>query len=406
MKVVVTGMGMVTSLGEDVKSTWDGLINSKSGVTEISRFDASGLDTKIAAEVDDVFEDKAKKIISRRMRKQMTRTTRMAMVAAEEAIEDSGINDFEIDPFRIATIMGVIDTTYADAEIKEVDMNMVVKKMPNAPSANISIKNGYKGVNFNVSAACASSAYAVAIGTQFIKAGIYDAVIVGGTDSTITKAGVDGFNRIMALSVNNEDPKSASCPFSKNRDGFVIGEGAGVMVIESEKLAKKRGVKVYGEILGYSFTSEAYNITAPEDDGKGMADTMRRAIENAGIKIEDVDYINAHGTSTLLNDKFEAMAIKNVFKDKAKELRVSSIKSMIGHTLGAAGAIECISTLLTIKSGIIPPTINFDESDIANDLNYVPNVAEIKAVDIALSNSFGFGGHNATLVIGKIGREK
>lgn len=401
MKVVVTGVGAVTSVGGTAKEMWNALKEGKSGVRNITNFDPSECDTRIAGEVSNDFEEKGKEIIPKRIRKQMTRTTRMAIVAAEEAIKDSRIDESDLDKKRIAVIMGVIDTTYDYKERLESELNMVVKRMPNAPSAWITILHGYEGVNFNVSSACASSAYAISIAASLIQSGMYDIVITGGVDSTITADGIKGFNQIMALSTKNGTPETACRPFSKSRDGFVMGEGSGIIVLENEETAKKRNAKIYGELAGFAFTSEASGITAPKADGVGMAETMRMALSNANIEKEEVDYINAHGTSTSLNDKYETMAVKEVFAEHANELCISSTKSMTGHTLGAAGAIEAIITLLTIKEQIVPPTINYNDLDEELDLDYVPNSAQYRKVDVALSNSFGFGGHNGTLVFCK-----
>lgn len=400
-KTVITGMGMVTSLGLDVESNWNSLLAGKSGVKNISLFDTSDNETKIAAEVSPEFEIKAEKLIHRRTRKQMTRTTRMVMVAADEAIQNSGIDFDKYDRLRIAVIMGVITTSYNDMERKKSESHIIVRSMPNAPSAWISMKYGLEGPNFNVSTACASSAYAIGLGQQMINSGMVDIVVAGGTDSHIDSEYIKGFNQILAMSVNNENPQKACCPFSKSRDGFVMGEGAGVVVLESDKIAKERNAHVYAELAGHAITSEATDITAPKENGVGMANTMKMALANAGISTDEVDYINAHGTSTYLNDKYETMAIKACFGDRAKELCVSSSKSMHGHTLGAAGAIEGIITVLSMNNNMVTPTINYNDPDPELDLDYVANVPKEKNVDVAISNSFGFGGHNATLVFKK-----
>ncbi len=400
-KTVITGMGMVTSLGTDVKTTWNNLIEGRSGVRPISLFDASDNETKIAAEVSPEFEKLAEKVITRRLRKQMTRATRMSLLAADEAIKNSGINFDNYDRVRIAVIMGVITTSYNQNERNQSDSYIVVKSMPNAPSAWISLLYGLEGPNFNVSTACASSAYAIGLGHQMIKSGMADVVIAGGVDSSIEPEYIRGFNQIMAMSVRNDSPEAACRPFTLSRDGFVMGEGAGVVVLESEKLAKERNAVIYAELAGYAITSEATDITAPKENGVGMAKTMRMALENAGLGIDEIDYINAHGTSTYLNDKYETMAIKECFGDRAKQIGVSSSKSMLGHTLGAAGVIEGIVTIKSIYENKLTPTINYDDPDPELDLDYIPNHARDKEVHAALSNSFGFGGHNATLVFKK-----
>ncbi|MEI6901241.1 MAG: beta-ketoacyl-[acyl-carrier-protein] synthase family protein, partial [Bacteroidota bacterium] len=270
--------------------------------------------------------------------------------------------------------------------------------MTNSMAAWISLEYQLFGPAFSVNTACASSAYAIGLATGMIRSGQLDLVIVGGADSIINPEEISGFNALYALSVQNDPPEKASCPFSLNRDGFVIGEGAGMLVLESESCARKRGAVIYGEVAGYGFTSEGYNIMAPAKDGEGMAITMEKALKDANLNKNEVGYINAHGTSTELNDRYETMAIKQVFGDSAKQIPVTSSKSMLGHTIGAAGAIEAIISILTIKNGIITPTINYDIPDAELDLDYVPNLARMQKVEVALSNSFGFGGHNATLV--------
>ncbi|MBC2581429.1 beta-ketoacyl synthase [Clostridium sp. DJ247] len=400
-KTVITGMGMVTSLGLNIEENWQSLLAGRSGVKKISLFDPSDSETQIAAEVSSEFEKLADKQIPRRERKQMTRTTRMSMIAANEAIKNSGINFDNYDRTRIAVIMGVITTSYNDMEREQSGSHIIVRSMPNAPSAWISLHYGLEGPNFNVSTACASSAYAIGLGHQMIKSGIADIVIVGGADSHIEPEYIRGFNQILAMSVKNDSPETACRPFSRTRDGFVMGEGAGVMVLESEKIARERNATIYGEVAGYAITSEATDITAPKEDGVGMAKTMRMALENAKVSHDEIDYINAHGTSTYLNDKYETMGIKECFGQAAKGIAVSSSKSMTGHTVGAAGAIEGIITVLSIKNSMLTPTINYNDPDPELDLDYVPNVAREKNIRAAISNSFGFGGHNATIVYKK-----
>lgn len=400
-KTVITGVGMVTSLGLNVESTWESVKAGKSGVREISLFNAKKFETQIAAEVSLDFEESAKKIISSELSDRMTRTTRMAMVAADEAIKDSKIAFNDFNKARIAVILGVITSSYNELEQNKNDEHMILKSLPNAPSAWISLKYGLEGPSFNVSTACASSSYALGLGNQMIKSGLVDIVIAGGVDSHIDPNCINGFNQILALSIRNDTPQSACRPFSKTRDGFVMGEGAGIVVLESETIAKERKAQIYGELAGFAITSEANDITAPKENGVGMANTMKMALENAGVEPADVGYINAHGTSTYLNDKYETLAIKECFGDNAKQIGISSTKSMHGHTLGAAGAIEGIITLLSIKNNVMPPTINLYDKDLELDLDYVPNYSRDKTINIALSNSFGFGGHNATLVFKK-----
>lgn len=397
-KTVITGMGMLNALGNTMEESFCKMVKGASGVKPITLFDPSELETKIAAQVDDSFLEIAKELIKKRERGKMTRLTQMVLVAADEAVKDSSIDFDDCDRSRVAVILGIVTTAYGDVEKNQSESNSIVKSMPNAPSAWISIRYGLKGPNFNVSTACASSAYAIALGQQMIQSGLADVVITGGADSHIQKDYIRGFNQIMTLSVKNETPETACCPFSGNRDGFVMGEGAGIMILESEEHAKKRGARIYAEIGGCAITSDAGDITAPEAEGVMMAKTMRLAMDQAGVKPEDIDYINAHGTSTYLNDKYETKAIKSCFGSHAENLCVSSTKSMIGHTVGASGVIEGIVTVLTMDRGIITPTINYKEQDPELDLNYVPNVSIPKEVNMAISNSFGFGGHNASIL--------
>ncbi len=398
-RVLITGMNMITSLGLDIESSWEGLIEGKSGVKKISLFDASALSTIIAAQIPDEFEEYAKKHIIRKKSKQMTRVSRMCYVCAVDAIEKSGIQFDLLDKTRCCVLLGVVSTANTSVEKDTTPQNRILKSMNNAMSAWISLEYGLQGPNFTVASACSSSAYAIALAYDFISLGKADVVIAGGADSIINPEEIEGFNNLFALSTENEIPEKASRPFSKNRDGFVIGEGAGILILESEASAKKRQAKIYGEIAAYALTSEAYNIMAPAKDGEGIATNMKLALKNAGLKASDIDYINAHGTSTTLNDKYETLAIKKVFGEYAYKIPVSSSKSMIGHTIGAAGAIELIISTLAINKGIIPPTINYDIPDPELDLDFVPNKARKQKVSTVMSNSFAFGGHNASLIV-------
>lgn len=400
-KIVVTGMGMVSALGSSVPENWDNLLKGKSGVTSISIIDASSLETQIAAQADDKFEDFVNERIQKRQRKQMTRTTRMWMASAIEAIEDSKIDFENYDCTKAGVIVGLIDTSMKREERAISESHIIVRTMPNSAPAWVSMKYGLKGPSFNLSTACASAAYAVSIASQMIESGICDMFVVGGLSSSINFEQLEGFNQIMAMSVNNDNPSGACCPFSKRRDGFIPGEGAGALILESEESAKKRNAKIYCELSGYAMTEEACDITAPQADGVGMAECMKKALDSAGITIDDVDYINAHGTSTYLNDKYETMAIKSVFGERAYKIPVSSTKSMLGHGLAASGALEAITTILSINNSVITPTINYDDPDPELDLDYVPNTARKAEINTAISNSFGFGGHNATLVFSK-----
>jgi 3-oxoacyl-[acyl-carrier-protein] synthase II len=400
-KVVVTGMNIISSLGIDLKTNWENLVSGKSGVRRISLFDPSDNLTKIAAEVPGEFEEISKQYVKKRAGSQMTRVTRMCFVCAKKAVENSGLDFDLVDKTRCGVILGVVNAGNSSTEKDTTPQNTIFKSMTNAMAAWISLDYQLQGPAYSVNTACASSAYAIGLGYEMICNGQADVVIVGGADSIINKEEIAGFNALYALSVQNEVPEKASRPFSVNRDGFVIGEGAGILILESATSAKKRNAEIFAEVAGYAFTSEGYNIMAPMINGEGMAATMEKALSNSGVGKEEVDYINAHGTSTELNDKYETMAIKKVFGDRAFQIPVTSSKSMIGHTIGAAGAIEGIITIMSMGNGIITPTINLDSPDPELDLDYVPNIARKKEINVALSNSFGFGGHNATVVFRK-----
>jgi 3-oxoacyl-[acyl-carrier-protein] synthase II len=396
-RVVATGLNVITPLGLDLESSWDGLVAGRSGIGKISLFDASTYQTRIAGELPADFDEYARRHCSRRLTRQMARAVKMGYVCTKEAVEKSQINFDDYDRLRCAVIFGAADTGHSSIYD---DQYWIVKTMPHGVSSWISQEYKLEGPNLIVSAACASSAYAVAYGYDLIVANKADVVIAGGASSIVNPEHVSGFNELLALSVANDIPQRASRPFSKGRDGFVIGEGAGALVLESEESARARGATIYAEVAGYAMTSEAHNIMAPRPEGVAMAKTMRKALEETGIARDRIDYINAHGTSTAQNDKCETKAIKEVFGDLAYGIPVSSAKSMIGHTAGACGAIEAAITMMSICNGILTPTINHTP-DPELDLDYVPNKAREKDVKVALSNSFGFGGCNATLVLRK-----
>ena len=402
-KVVITGLGAVTSIGNTVDEYWEGLISGKCGMRTITRIPLEGHDTTVAAEVDASFEAQASKYWKKRQLNAATVITRMGLAAAGEAIEDSGIETADYNGSRVGVVYGVIDTSYEDAELDK-PLNVTLKKMPNELPALISIKYGFGGPAFSLSTACASSAYAIALGKQFIENGTCDMVICGGIANTITNLSITGFNQLLAMSVN-PDPATAARPFTKNRDGFIMGEGSGTVVLESEESAKARGAKIYCELAGAAMNSEAFNLTAPKTDGTGMAETIRMALNNASMSPDEVDYINAHGTSTPLNDAGETKAIKAAFGDHAYKLMVSSTKSMTGHLLGAAGAVEAMVAVLAVQNDIVPPTINHADDDrdpeIDYNLNFTFNKAQKREVRAAISNTFGFGGHNACVVFKK-----
>ena len=400
-EVVVTGMGMITSLGLSLEENWKNLCEGKSGVTRITSFDVSECVTRIAARVPENFEELSRKYIRKRAAGQMTRVARMCVTSAKMAVEDAAIDFDKVDRSRCCVIIGVVNTGNSSVEQGTTLQNTVFKSMSNSMPAWISLEYQLTGPSFAVNTACASSAYALSLGLEMIRTGQVDVALVGGADSIINPEEIRGFNALYALSTANEVPEQASQPFSKDRDGFVIGEGSGMLVLEEKSNALLRGAKIYAEVAGYALTSEGYNIMAPLTDGEGMARTMHLAIKNAGLTPENIDYINAHGTSTELNDRYETMAIKKVFGERAYRIPVSSSKSMIGHTIGAAGAVEAIITTLALDRGVIPPTINYHCPDPDLDLDYVPNVSRQAKIRCALSNSFGFGGHNATIVLKK-----
>ncbi len=400
-RVVVTGMDIITSLGLNLETCWNNLVEGKSGVKNISLFDASENQTQFAAEIPAEFEELWPTYIKKRSADQMTRITKACFVSAKQAVNMSGLDFETMDKNRCAVILGVVTTANSSSEKGTTVQNRILKSMNNAMSAWISLEFKLQGPNFTVASACASSAYAIGIGYDMIRSGVADVVIVGGADSIVNKEEIEGFNNIYALSTENDIPEKASKPFSKNRDGFVIGEGAGILILESLSHAQTRNANILAEMAGYAISSEAYNIMAPMKDGEGIAHTIDLALKNSGLQPGDIDYINAHGTSTMLNDKYETLAIKKVFGEKAYQIPVSSSKSMIGHTIGAAGSIELVITIQSMLKGILTPTINLDEPDPELDLDYVPNVARKKEINCAMSNSFAFGGHNAVLVIKK-----
>ena len=402
-RVVITGMGVVSSLGLDTDSFFNNIISGKSGISPISSFDTTNHSVKIAGEVkinlEDYFDSKELNRIDR--------FTAFALIAAKEAVDRSSIDD------KIKSKVGVIvgsgiggihtmeeQHSRLQKGPKRVSPFFVPSMILDIVTGHISIKYGFKGPNFAIVSACASANHAIGESFTRIKHGINDIIVTGGTEGGITPLSVAGFANMKALS-KNSDHTIASRPFDKKRDGFVIAEGAGILVLEEYEHAKNRGAEILGEIVGYGATADAYHLTSPALDGRGAVDAMSHAIKDASISIKDINYINAHGTSTPYNDKIETLAIKKLFGSYAKDLLVSSSKSMIGHLLGAAGAVEAIITMKALENSVIPPTINYKESDPDCDLNYVPNRLVEKDIKYGLSNAFGFGGHNATLIFKK-----
>ena len=404
-RVVVTGIGLVTPVGSDRKTTWDSLLEGKSGIDYISLFDAEGFESRIAAEVND-FD--AAPILGRKDARRLDRFAQFACVAALEALEDAGMDMATEDPDRVGVLIGsgvggIITISeqhkiLLDKGPKRVSPFLVPMMLGHMASGQVSMMIGAKGPNFSTVSACATGTDSIGEALEMIRRGRADVVIAGGTEAAVCEIGVAGFNSCMALSTRNDDPQAASRPFDTGRDGFVLGEGAGLVVLESLEHAEKRGANVLAELAGYGASSDAHHVTQPHPEGEGAARAMKWAIQDAKLVPENVDYINAHGTSTPLNDKFETIAIKRMYGDHAYKLKISSTKSMTGHLLGAAGGIEAAFSVLAIKEGIIPPTINLDDVDPDCDLDYVPNKAVKQKVDVAMSNSLGFGGHNASLV--------
>ncbi len=408
-RVVVTGIGAVTPVGIGKEEFWDALINGKSGISHIDRFDVTDYPVKIAGQVKDF---NPTDFIDRREYKKMDRFTQFAVAAAGLAVEDSGLQQGKYDETRMGVILG---SGIGGIETIEVQHKKLLEKGPkkvspffipmlisNMAAGQISMFFRAKGPNLTVVTACAAGTNAIGEAFKTIQRGAADIVITGGTEASITPLAIAGFSSMRALSTRNDEPEKASRPFDADRDGFVMGEGAGILVLESLEHAVKRSARIYAEIVGYGLSADAYHLTQPDPAGEGAAAAMKMALEDGNLKPEEVDYINAHGTSTPYNDKFETIAIKKVFGEHAYNLMVSSIKSMTGHLLGAAGGVEAIASVLSIYDGVVPPTINYEKKDPECDLDYVPNKARKTLVKVALSNSFGFGGHNATLAFKKI----
>ena len=404
-RVVVTGIGLVTPVGLNSESTWNSLVEGRSGIDYISLFDAEGYESRIAGEVDNFDASAA---LGRKEAKRLDRFSQFACVAALEALEHANLNMEKENADRVGVLIGSgvggIITISDQHKIllkrgpKRVSPFLVPMMLGDMASGQVSMMIGAKGPNFSTVSACATGADSIGEALEMIRRGRADVVIAGGTEAAICEIGVAGFNSCMALSTRNEDPQGASRPFDSDRDGFVLGEGAGLLVLESLEHAEKRGANILAEMSGYGASSDAQHVTLPHPDGEGAARAMKWAIEEAGITPDKVDYINAHGTSTPLNDKYETIAMKRMYGDHAYNLAISSTKSMTGHLLGAAGAIEAAFTVLAIKNDIVPPTINIENPDPECDLNYIPNTAKKQPVNVAMSNSLGFGGHNASLV--------
>lgn len=410
-RVVVTGLGALTPIGNNVNDFWNGLVSGTSGANSITRFDASNFKTKFACEIKDF---NPQDHFDRKEVRKLDPFVIFAMTAAEEAMKDSGLNLEELDLDKAGVIFGSgiggfttmtteMDAFYQNPEVPRFNPFFIPKLIIDIAAGQLSMKYGFRGPNFATVSACASATNAIIDAFNYIRLGKADVFITGGSEAPVTKPGVGGFNALQALSTNNDNPKSASRPFDVSRDGFVMGEGAGVLIIEELEHAKKRGANIICEIAGGGLTADAHHLTAPHPDGLGASNVMLRAIEDAELKPEDVDYINVHGTSTPLGDIAETKAIKKVFGEHAYNLSISSTKSMTGHLLGAAGAVESIASILAIKHGIVPPTINLENVDPEIDpkLNLTPNKAQKRDINVALCNTFGFGGHNVSAIYKK-----
>ncbi|HKZ22097.1 MAG TPA: beta-ketoacyl-ACP synthase II [candidate division Zixibacteria bacterium] len=407
-RVVITGMGALTPVGHSVTEFWENLKQGKSGVAKVTRFEINGFPTEIAAEVKN-FEPA--KYIEKKETRKMDLVEQYAIAAAQQAVDDAGISSQKMDPHRIGVVIGSgiggIDTlekqhknliTGGHNRVSPFFIPMMIIDMC---AGLVAMRFGFKGPNYATVSACASSAHALADSFKIIQRGEADIMLSGGSEATITPLSMAGFCSARAMSTRNDQPEKASRPFDKGRDGFVMGEGSGMLVLESLDSALARGAKIYAEVMGAGMTADAYHITAPSPTGEGACNAMKIALKDADLQPQEVDYINAHGTSTGLGDISETLAIKNVFGEHAHKLAVNSTKSVIGHLLGAAGAVEAIVCVKTIQDGILHPTINQEVPDPQCDLDYVPNSQRKKEIKVALSNSFGFGGHNVTLAVKK-----
>ncbi len=411
-RVVVTGLGALTPIGNTLNEYWDGLKNGKSGAAPITRFDSSKFKTKFACEVKN-FD--IGNFMDRKEARKMDPFAQYAMVAVDEAIKDSNLPLTELNPNRIGVIWGsgIGGLLTFQEEVKSYTKGdgtprfnpfFIPKMIPDLSAGHISIKYGFRGPNYVTVSACASSTNALYDAFTFLRLGKADIIVSGGSEAAVCEAGVGGFNALKALSERNDSPETASRPYDKDRDGFVLGEGAGAIILEEYEHAKKRGAKIYAEVIGGGMSSDAYHITAPHPEGAGIIQVMYNALEDAGIKPEDIDYINTHGTSTPLGDIGEIKAIQKVFGEHAYKMNISSTKSMTGHLLGAAGAVETIACILALRESIVPPTINHftDDPDLDPKLNMTFNKAQKREVNIALSNTFGFGGHNFSILLKKV----
>ncbi len=407
-RVVITGIGAITPIGKTTPEFWDGLVNGKSGARTITEFDTTDFSTTFAATIPDY--DPAE-YFDRKEARRLDKVAHYALIATEEAIQHSKLNLEEIDKDRVAVIVGTgiggMQTFYEQSiKLHErgprgVSPFFIPMLIPDILAGHISIKYGFRGPNYCVVSACATGSNNIGAAYDEIRYGKADIAITGGSEAPVNSIGITGFNAMRAMSTRNDSPETASRPFDKTRDGFVLGEGSGILVLEELEAAKKRNATIYGELVGYGYSADAHHITAPDPESGGVMLAMNRALEDANIKPEDVDHINMHGTSTPLGDIAESNAIKKIFGEHAKNLNLNSTKSMTGHTLGAAGAIESIAVILALHNDVIPPTINLNTPDPECDLNYTPNKAVERKMKYAINNAFGFGGHNTSIVFKK-----
>lgn len=407
-RVVVTGIGTINPLANDVENSWSNLISGKSGIDNITSFDTTNLPVKFAGEVKD-FD--ANDYMGKQHARKLDRSAHLSIFAAEQALLDAGLDTDSRLGDEVGIVLGTgiggIGATEDAVRIYDtrgpsrINPLAITQLMPNSSTGQVAIRFGIEGPSLTITTACAASANSVGEAKNLIERGVVDTVVAGGTESGTTPMTIGAFAQIRALSTNNQSPKEACRPFDKNRDGFVMAEGSTILVLENEETAKKRGAKIYGYVDGYGTTTDAYHITAPSEGGEGAVRAMKKALEDAGVNKEEINYINAHGTSTPINDKNETMAIKSVFGENAKSTTISSTKSMTGHLLGGAGAFEAMVSLLVMQNNKVPPTINLTTADDECDLNYTPNVSIDLEVNKVMSNSFGFGGHNGVLIFSK-----
>ncbi len=408
-RVVITGLGVVSAIGNDVPTFWDALIKGANGIEQYADFGEAGLTTTIAGRVKGF--DAVELLGDRKYARQTDPVVHFAIVASAEALKDSALNLEAEDRTRIGVIIGsgiggleeIYDgnKTLIERGPRRVNPFFVPKMMLNAPAGNVAIRFGLKGPNFATASACTSANHALGMALRTIQYGDADVILAGGSEAACTVLGMAGFCAARAMSTRNDDPAHASRPFDKDRDGFVMGEGAGILVFEELERAKARGAKIYAEVSGFGMTDDAFHITSPCEDGEGATRSMQLAVQDSGLKPEDVDYVNAHGTSTEYNDRSETLAIKKAFGDHARKMMVSSTKSMVGHLLGASGAVELVGTALAVQRDMAPPTRNLANPDVDCDLDYVPHEGRAATIRVAISNSFGFGGHNATIALKK-----